>query len=71
MSVVPSDHGCVNMYTRAPLAASSRRSSATAPLAVYRIKCSDWSVDARAARGTQADRVNLMPVDPSDTRDEV
>src|SRR5438128_12246434 len=43
MPVVPSDHGCVNVYTRSPLASSPRRSSATAPLAVYRIKRSNWS----------------------------
>src|SRR5262249_50095382 len=41
--VVPSDHSFVNVYTRSPLAAPSRRSSATAPLAVYRIKRSNWS----------------------------
>jgi hypothetical protein len=41
--VVPSDHGFVKVYTRSPWASSTSRSSATAPLAVYRIKRSNWS----------------------------
>jgi hypothetical protein len=41
--VVPSDHGFVNVYARSPLAASSRDSSATVPLTVYRIKRSNRS----------------------------
>ncbi len=40
---MPSDHGLVNVETRSPRASSWRRSSATAPLTVYRIKRSNWS----------------------------
>ena len=40
---MPSDHGVVKEYTRSPLASSARRSSDTAPCAVYRIKRSNWS----------------------------
>src|SRR5215831_2278376 len=43
MPVVPSDHGLVKVYTRSPWASSARRSSATAPRAVYRIRRSNWS----------------------------
>src|SRR5262249_17354256 len=52
MPVVPSDHGLVKVYTRSPWASSARRSSATAPRAVYRSATSE-KVQRQEARGSQ------------------